>query len=149
MGLTVRRLQISDLPALERTESERSKRLPGRAGALAGFRKLIEQTLSREPEGLMIADLDGKVVGVAVARQRGTHGTSGKKHGRVEHVAVAPGFESHGVTGRLLRESEAYLRSRGCESIHLLLPADDAGDAEMLKTAGYRVVAWELEKQFR
>ncbi|MHB8878439.1 MAG: GNAT family N-acetyltransferase [Myxococcaceae bacterium] len=149
MALTVRRLQVVDLPALEKAEAERAKRYSGRAGALAGFRKLVEQTLSKEPEGLMIADQDGQLVGIAIARQRGVHPGSGKRHGRIEHLGVAPGFESAGVGARLLREAEAYLRSRGCESIHLLLPADDAADAQLLKDAGYRVVAWELEKAFR
>jgi len=149
MALTVRRLQILDLPALEKTEAERAKRFPERAGALAGFRKQVEQALSREPEGLMIADLDGRIVGLAIARQRGAHPVSGKKHGRVEHLSVTQGPETQGVTTRLLKESEAYLRSRGCEAIYMTLPADDASEAQLLKDAGYRVVAWEVGKTFR
>lgn len=149
MALTVRRLQILDLPALERTEAERAKRFPGRGGALAGFRKQIEQALSHEPEGLMIADLDGQIVGLAIARQRGAHPVSGQKHGRVEHLSVALGPEAQTVNTRLLKEAEAYLRSRGCAAIYLSLPADDAGDAQLLKDSGYRVVAWELAKTFK
>jgi ribosomal protein S18 acetylase RimI-like enzyme len=149
MALTVRRLQILDLPSLEKTEAARAKRLPGRAGALAGFRKQIEQALSREPEGLMIADQDGHILGLAIARQRGAHPVSGLKHGRLEHLSDAEGLEAPAVTTRLLKEAEAYLRSRGCEAIYLSLPADDSGDAQLLKDSGYRVVAWELAKGFR
>ncbi len=145
MALTVRRLQIVDLPTLERTEAERDQRFK-RPGALATFRKLVEETLSAEPEGLMVADLDGRVAGLAIARQRGNHPSSGRPHGRVEYLAVTPGFETLGITARLVREAEAYLRSRGCTALHVLLPADDTGDAGLFKSTGYQVVAWELEK---
>ena len=149
MALTVRRLQILDLPALERTEAEHAKRFPGRAGALAGFHKQVEQALSREPEGLMIADRDGQIVGLAIARQRGAHPVSGQKHGRVEHLSVAQGPEAPAVTSRLLKEAEAYLRSRGCAAIYFSLLVDDADGAQRLKDAGYQVVAWDFAKTFR
>ena len=53
------------------------------------------------------------------------------------------------VDTRLLRESEAYLRSRGCESIALTLPADAGEDADLFKTSGYRVLGWELERTLK
>lgn len=149
MPLLVRRLKVMDLPALEGIEAGHVQRFPGRAGWLAGFRRLVERTLSDEPEGLLIADLDGRVVGWAIARQRGTHPISGLTCGHIFHISCLPEVREHGVTSRLLREAEAYLRSRGCEVVQLSLPSDDTADAEALRKSGYRVAGWELERVFR
>ncbi|MBI3181443.1 MAG: GNAT family N-acetyltransferase [Myxococcales bacterium] len=146
--LLIRRLKVSDLPALERIEAESCKKLPGRSGWLSGFRKLLERTVSDEPEGLMIAELDGRVVGSAIARLRGKHPVSGLLYGHIFHLAAAPEAKDQGVSARLLRECEAYLRSRGCEAVHLSVPADDTREAELYRRSGYRVSAWELEKSW-
>jgi ribosomal protein S18 acetylase RimI-like enzyme len=149
MSLLVRRLKIADLPALEQIEAAHLKRFPGRAGWLAGFGKLVERSLSEEPEGIMIAEQDGKVAGSAIARQRGIHPVSGLTFGHIFHLSVAQGPEAKPVAQRLLRECEAYLRSRGCEVVHLSLPADDPSAAELFKTSGYNVAAWELRRSFK
>lgn len=147
--LIVRRLKVSDLPALEQLEAERWQSVSGRAGWLAGFQKLFERTVAEEPEGLMVAERNGQVVGAAIARTRGRHPLSGLVDGQIFHLSVAPGERRRGVTERLLRECEAYLRSRGCEVAHLSLPADATGDAELLLKSGYRVAAWELERPLK
>ena len=64
-------------------------------------------------------------------------------------LTVAQGWKGKGIDTRLLRESEAYLRSRGCASIALSLPADAGEDSELYKTAGYRVLGWELERNLK
>lgn len=147
--LIVRRPKVSDLPALEQIEAQHLKRFPARGGWLAGFAKLVERTLSEEPEGLMVADLDGQVAGCAIARQRGVHPVSGLTYGHIFHVSVAPALQKRGIGLRLLREAEAYLRSRGCEVIHLTVPADNPDAAELFQRSGYRVAAFELERSFK
>ncbi len=148
MPLLVRRLKVSDLPTLEKIESEHLKRWAGRKGWMATFRRAVERTLDDEPEGMMIADLDGEVVGCAIARQRGEHPMSGLKFGHIFHISVAPEHQEQGIGLRLLKECEAYLRSRGCEVVHLSLPSDDPSAAELFKKSGYKHVAWELERHF-
>ncbi len=149
MTLIVRRLRVVDLPALEQIETRKMQRLPTRSGWLVATRNLLERTLAEEPEGVMIADLDGRVVGAAVARQRDHHPLHGVKYGHILHLSVDPGIADPQVKVRLLRECEAYLRSRGCEIVQLWLPADDTSDAEIFNKSGYRVAAWQLERAFR
>jgi len=149
MAVFVRRLKVLDLPRLEEIETELLADYPSRPGWMRSFRRLVELTLSQEPEGLLIAESDGTVAGWAAVRQRGVHPMSGMKYGHIFHLSVARAFQTHGIGERLLREAEAYLRSRGCESIHLSMPADDPATVEMFKRAGYRLFAWELERSFK
>jgi ribosomal protein S18 acetylase RimI-like enzyme len=149
VAVFVRRLKVLDLPRLEQIEGELQADYPSRPGWMRSFRRLVELTLSQEPEGLLIAEVDDVVAGWAAVRQRGVHPMSGLQYGHIFHLSVARAYRSQGIGDRLLRESEAYLRSRGCESIHLSMPVDDPTTAEMFKRAGYRLSAWELERSFK
>ena len=60
------------VPFLEANKAEAWSDLPvwvPPSGESAGFHLLVEKTLSEEPEGLLIADADGKVAGWTAARQ--------------------------------------------------------------------------------
>ena len=72
MTVFVRRLRVLDLPRLEQIESELLKDYPSRPGWMRSFRKLVEQTLSEEPEGLLLAEVDGEVQGWAAVRNEGS-----------------------------------------------------------------------------
>lgn len=146
MPLAVRRVKVSDLPVLETLELETTKRFPTRTRWLETFRTMIESALSEEPEGLLVADYDGRAIGVAVARVSGAHPFTGQALGRILALSVAPGWKAQGIGERLLREAEAYLKSRGCQVITLSLPSDAGADGDLFKQAGFRVSAWELEK---
>lgn len=146
MPLVVRRVKVMDLPVLESLELETTKRFPARKRWVETFRTLLESSLSEEPEGLLVADYDGRPIGAAIARVQGPHALTGQPSGRVLALSVAPGWKTQGIGERLLREAEAYLRSRGCEIIALSLPSDAGADAELLRQAGFRVAGWELEK---
>ena len=149
MTVFVRRLRVPDLPRLEQIESELLKDYPSRPGWMRSFRKLVEQTLSEEPEGLLLAEVDGQVQGWAAVRQRGIDPMSGLRYGHIFHLSVARQARRQGIGERLLKEAEAYLRSRGCESVHLSMPVDDPATADVFKRAGYRLLAWELERTFK
>src|SRR5262245_50345746 len=133
MALLVRRLKVPDLPALELIEAARSQGVSWQAVWLSRFRELVETTLSEEPEALRVAELDGEVVGLAVARPRGLHDASKVTYGAILHLSVAPGFESRGVGERLLRECEAFLRSRGCELVLVSWSADAPGGLSLFE----------------
>ncbi len=142
----VRRLKVLDLPVLEQIEAKYVKRFPWRVGWVANFGTLMERSVSEEPEGVMIAELDGEVVGSAIVRQRGVHPISGLTYGHILHLSVTPERLGQGIRDRLLRECEAYLRSRSCQSVQLSLPSDDSEDAQLFKQSGYRIAGWELER---
>jgi ribosomal protein S18 acetylase RimI-like enzyme len=139
-------VKVSDLPVLETLELETAKRFPARTRWIETFRTMLETSLSEEPEGLLVADYDGRAIGVAVARVVGPHPLTGQTLGRVLALSVAPGWRSQGIGERLLKESEAYLKSRGCQVIAFSLPSDAGMDGDLFKQAGFKVSAWELEK---
>jgi ribosomal protein S18 acetylase RimI-like enzyme len=146
MPLAVRRVKVTDLPVLETLELETTKRFPARTRWVETFRALIETTLSEEPEGLLVADYDGRAIGVAVARVVGPHPLTGQSLGRILVLSVAPGWRTQGIAERLLKEAEASLKSRGCQVIAFSLPSDAGADAELFKQAGFKVASWDLEK---
>lgn len=146
MPLVVRRVKVMDLPVLESLELETVKRFPSRTRWMETYRALVEKALSEEPEGLLIADYDGRAIGGAIARVRGPHPLTGVVHGRLEALTVAPGWKQQGIGERLLKEAEAYLKSRGCKAMVVSLPADAGGDGDLFKGAGFKVASWELER---
>lgn len=146
MPLVVRRVKVTDLPVLELLELETAKRFPARTRWIETFRSLLESSLSEEPEGLLVADYDGRAIGAAVARVVGPHPFTGQQLGRILALSVAPGWKSQGIGERLVREAEAYLKSRGCQVIGFSLPSDAGSDGDVFKQAGFKVSGWELEK---
>ena len=106
MPLVVRRVRVADVPVLEALEAEACKRFPARRGWLETYRRLVEATLRDEPEGLLVADFDGRTIGGAIVRQRGLHPVSGATYGHLEALTVAPGWFDQGVHERLLKEAE-------------------------------------------
>jgi ribosomal protein S18 acetylase RimI-like enzyme len=146
MPLVVRRVRVQDLPVLDSLESETAKRFPTRGHWMEAYRALLDKALEEEPEGLLVADYDGRPIGAVVTRQRGVHPFSGKKLGRVEALTVAPGWKGQGIAERLLKESEAYLKAQGCAVMSVSLPSDAGVDGDIYKQAGFKVAAWELER---
>ncbi len=147
--LLIRRLKVSDLPALDAIEALRQPEWATQPAWPQSYRRLVERTLEEEPQGIFIAELDGHVAGWAVVRLRGVHPLSGKPQGHLLHLAVSPPMRRRGIGGRLLLETEAYLRSNGCEVVQLDLPAQDAAGAERMKKKGYRVTSVQLERTFK
>lgn len=146
MPLAVRRVKVMDLPVLESIEAQVVKSTPTRTHWLETYRRLLEAALSEEPEGLLVADFDGHAVGAAIARLKGPHPLTGEPMGRLEALTVATAWRPHGVAERLLKEVEAYFKSRGCRVMAVTLPTD-ATDAGPYKSAGFSVAGWELERR--
>jgi ribosomal protein S18 acetylase RimI-like enzyme len=146
MALLVRRVKLTDIPVLESIEKDSLKRFPGRVGWMESYRKSIEKALTDEPEGILVAELDGAVVGGIVVQQRGTHPVTQVKFGALVSLTVGEQWRGAGIGKRLIKEAEAYLKSRACKSLAMRLPADAGKDAELFQHHGFQVVSWELEK---
>ena len=108
MPLNVRRVKIQDISVLEQFEADNMKRFPGRAGWMEAYRRVVEKSLSEEPEGILVAEYEGRPVGCAVVRARQHHPITGLKYGQLMTLTVAHGWTGKAVDTRLLRESEAY-----------------------------------------
>lgn len=146
MPLVVRRVKVQDLVVLESLEAESTRSFPARKGWMETYRSLVEKALSEEPEGLLVADYEGRAVGAAIARVRGPHPVTGDEHGRLEVITVAPAWRAHGIRERLVKEAEAYLKSRGCKLMVTSLRSDAGAEGELFKASGFKVAAWELER---
>jgi ribosomal protein S18 acetylase RimI-like enzyme len=138
---------VMDIPALETLEKESVDRHPGRVGWLDTYRRFVERSLAEEPEGFLVAELNEKVIGGAIARQRGPHPLTGQKHGQLMSLTASPAYARYNVGQRLLVEAHAYLKSRGCKSVTIWIPTDSGGtELDLFKNAGFNVVSWELER---
>lgn len=146
MPLIVRRVRVTDLPILEQLEQETLSRYPGRKGWMETYRKAVERALSEEPEGILVADDGGQVVGGVIVQQRGLHPVTQQRFGVLLSLTVSAKRRGSGVGTRLLKEAFAYLKVRGCRSLTLRLPADAGSDAQLFQESGFQVVSWELEK---
>lgn len=146
MSLFVRRAKATDLPVLETLEQETIKRFPSRTRWLETYRVLVETAQRDAPDGLLVADYDGRPIGVTIARVGEPHPLSGLRQGHLDVLTVAPGWRSQGVAEKLIKEAEAFLKSRGCQVLLVSLPSDAGGDGELFKVAGFKVAAWQLER---
>jgi GNAT superfamily N-acetyltransferase len=146
MPLVVRRVKVQDLAILESLELDATKSFPARHRWMETYRGFLERSLSEEPEGLLVADFDGRAIGCAIARVHGPHPLTGIEHGRLEALTVATAWRQHGIRERLVKEAEAYLKSRGCKVMATSLSADAGADGDMFKASGFKVSGWELER---
>ena len=112
---------------------------PAQGSDVASVRVLL--ALSRLPEdgltdplgeGYAVAEVDGRVIGVAGVE---THGD----HGLLRSVAVAPEWRLRGVGEALVADRIEWARERGLESMHLI--TTDA--ARYFERVGFRTVARE------
>jgi hypothetical protein len=147
VSLIVRRLKVMDIPVLETLEREYTDRVATTPGRLEVYRKHVERSMAEEPEGFLVAELNDKVVGGAIARQRERNSLTGQKQGQLVSLTSSPAYVRYNVTQRLLAEAFAYLKSRGCKSVTVLLPTNSPPEEiDVLKNAGFGVVSWELER---
>ena len=148
--LRVRNLKVSDIPALESIEAKTHSLFPSRTGWMQTFRSVIERSLAEEPEGILVAELDGVVVGLAIVRQRGNHPLSGEKYGLMIGLTVSPDHRRQGIGKRLLKEAETYCKVNDCQAMHLWLPSDATQEEALVFTKnGYSVVSWELKRSLK
>lgn len=146
MPLVVRTATEQDFPVLETLEAETVHHFPGRKRWLETFRGLLEAALRDEPEGLLVADFQGRPVGAAIVRTRGPHPVTGVPHGALEVLTVAPAWRAHGVREQLLGEAEAFLKARECRLMVTSLRTDAGADGDLYKASGFTVASWELER---
>ena len=74
--------------------------------------KTLEGFFSHDPAGCLVAELDGKQVGIGVATSYGHCGFIGE-------LIVRPEARGQGVGAALLNHACAYLRQRGAHTIYL------------------------------
>lgn len=90
----------------------------------------IDRKVGVDPEGFLVADLDGRVVGTVMAGYDGHRGW-------INYLAVDPGTQGRGLGGRLVREAEQLLGRRGCAKVNLQIRTSNETAVDFYRSIGY------------
>lgn len=87
--------------------------------------------LDTDDQALLVAELDGALVGSVIAGWNGWRGS-------IYRLAVSPGQRRRGVATALVLAAERRLRERGALRIDAIVDDEDAGAARFWTAVGYR-----------
>jgi ribosomal protein S18 acetylase RimI-like enzyme len=93
--------------------------------------ELIEALLARDPESLVVADADGRIVGTVIAGWDGWRA-------HLYRLAVAPDLRGHGIARLLMDRAEARLRALGAIRFDAMVLNENAAGAAAWTAMGYR-----------
>lgn len=125
-GVTIRRSRPEDAQAvLSLWAQERSEH-----ASTADRLEDIEQLIGDSPAALLVAERDGKIVGVLIAAWDGWRGNMYRLAVRKEH-------RREGIGIALTRAGEEYLLSRGVRRVTALVAFDDEAAGAFWQSAGY------------
>lgn len=92
----------------------------------------VARLIARGEGSLLLADLDGRVVGTLVAAFDGWRGN-------LYRLAVIPEARRRGIATALVREAERRLREAGARRIAAIVLADNGGAVGFWGAAGYEL----------
>lgn len=91
--------------------------------------------LERSPDGLLVAERDGLLVGTLVAVWDGWRGSMAR-------LAVLPGHRRKGIARGLVEAGHERLRLAGVKRINVLIADTDDGAADLWVALGYVNQPW-------
>jgi len=94
-------------------------------------REEIAKKLTRDADLFLVAEEEGRIVGVMMGAWDG-------RRGWLHHLAVAPDHSGRGIATALLAEVEARLRARGCLKVNLLVHRENARARRLYQRLGYQ-----------
>ncbi len=100
-------------------------------------RRIIEAYMWKEPEGCLVAEHHGKIIGVAYSHVWGDVGWLGP-------FEVLPDVQDRGVGSALLSKCDDFLERRGCKVLGLETMSNNAKNIHFYMRAGYRVASSSL-----
>jgi ribosomal protein S18 acetylase RimI-like enzyme len=103
-----------------------SRESTGRADDPASLRALFE----RDQQGLLVAELDGRIVGSLIAVWDGWRGN-------MYRLTVHPMCRGRGIARRLVIAGEQHLRALGARRISALVWHEDSRAVRLWASAGY------------
>jgi ribosomal protein S18 acetylase RimI-like enzyme len=126
--VAIRSFRPADRPELEQLwtavfPDDRPRNAPSR---------MIDGVLAVGPESLLVAEIDGAVVGAVIAGFDGVRGW-------IYHLAVSPEHRRRGIATGLMRGAEAALRARGCSKINLQVRASNQSVVAFYQALGYQI----------
>lgn len=90
----------------------------------------VESLLTEGPAALLVAEVDGQVVGAVIAAWDGWRGN-------IYRLAIYQDNRRRGIGLQLTRAAEEYLRECGAERVTALVAYDDQAAAAFWDAAGY------------
>ena len=90
----------------------------------------VRELIGRDPGSLLVAEMDGRVVGTLVATWDGWRG-------HFYRLAVRPDVRHRGVATDLVREGERRLRNLGARRLSALVMKESEEAAGFWRAAGY------------
>ena len=105
-----------------------------RAAVTPDTREAVELLLARSREGVLVAESEGRVVGVLIAAWDGWRGN-------MYRLAVLPVYRRRGLARELVDAGHAHLRAQGARRVTALVGSED-GEAQAL----WRAVGYELDE---
>ena len=89
------------------------------AASHEGFSKILEGFMKKEPEGCLVALLDGEVVGFATSYKSafGPNYVTKKRIGHIQAVHVKRGFRREGIGTKLINAAIGYLKANDCSIV--------------------------------
>ena len=93
---------------------------------------MIDNKLKVQPELLLVAQVEGAVVGAVMAGFDGVRGW-------IYHLAVAPEWRRRGFATQLVRAAETGLRGLGCPKANLQVRATNSAVVAFYQSLGYEV----------
>jgi ribosomal protein S18 acetylase RimI-like enzyme len=96
----------------------------------ADTRETLERLLARDPGSLLVAELDGQIVGALIAAWDGWRGN-------LYRLAVLSEHRRRGIALLLVRQGERRLVAAGAKRISALVARDEAVAERLWMAAGY------------
>ena len=93
---------------------------------------MIDSKLKVQPELLLVAKLDGTIVGAVIAGFDGVRGW-------LYHLAVAPEHRRHGFATQLVHAAEDGLRRLGCPKVNLQVRPENRDVVAFYRSVGYQI----------
>jgi ribosomal protein S18 acetylase RimI-like enzyme len=90
----------------------------------------LQKQLKRDPDLFIVAEEDGRILGVVLGRWEG-------RRGWINRLAVAPEQRSKNLGSQMVKEVENRLKAKGCEKVNLLIDAGNAGVQDFYRKLGY------------
>ena len=86
--------------------------------------------LERSPDGVLVAEDEGRIVGTVIAVWDGWRGA-------IARLCVLDSHRRRGIGRALVDAGEERLRSKGLGRVNILIYDDDAGAADLWTSRGY------------
>ena len=92
----------------------------------------IARKMRAQPDGLLVGEVDGRVVAAAMVGYDGHRGS-------INYVAVDPDVRHFGYGRLILQKAEDLLREQGCPKINLLVRKSNLSVVDFYKALGFEI----------